>query len=101
MLRAHQAVRLGLRAASRNPELSFGKALLDGAGSLLSVLPWLSALILVAAVAGRLEPLLGLAAAAGALGKMRWARAGGGPAAAGPSRTLSHGVWAGGGPGPG
>src|SRR6267143_1715681 len=95
MLRAHQAVRLGLRAASRNPELSFGKALLDGAGSLLSVLPWLSALILVAAVAGRLEPLLGLAAAAVALGKMRWALAGGALAAAAISWTLSIGFWAG------
>src|SRR6266404_8709482 len=95
MLRAHQAVRLGLRAASRNPELSFGKALLDGAGSLLSVLPWLSALILVAAVAGRLEPLLGLAAAAVALGKMRWALAGGALAAAAISWTMGMAFWAG------
>ena len=95
MLRAHQAVRLGLRAASRNPELSFGKALLDAAGSLLSVLPWLSALILVAALAGHLEPLLGLAAAAVALVKMRWALAGGALAAAAISWTLGTAFWAG------
>src|SRR5712664_242963 len=36
MLRANQAVRLGLRAASRNPELSFGKALLDALGGALA-----------------------------------------------------------------
>src|SRR2546430_6969509 len=56
VLRANQAVRLGLRAASRNPELSFGKTLLDAVGSLLSMLPWLSALILIAAVAGGPAP---------------------------------------------
>ncbi|HZX96120.1 MAG TPA: hypothetical protein VFE90_16485 [Myxococcales bacterium] len=39
MLRANHAVRLGLRAASRNPELAFGKALLDEGGSLLALLP--------------------------------------------------------------
>src|SRR5438445_352387 len=95
VLRANQAVRLGLRAASRNPELSFGKTLLDAMGSLLSMLPWLSALILIAAVAGRLEPLLGLAAAAVALGKMRWALAGGALAAAAISWTMGMAFWAG------
>jgi hypothetical protein len=95
VLRANQAVRLGLRAASRNPELSFGKALLDAAGSLLSMLPWLSALILIAALAGWLEPLLGLAAAAVALGKMRWALAGGALAAAAISWTMGMAFWAG------
>ena len=95
VLRANQAVRLGLRAASRNPELSFGKTLLDAVGSLLSMLPWLSALILIAAVAGRLDLLLGLAAAAVALGKMRWALAGGALAAAAISWTMGMAFWAG------
>lgn len=49
MLRANHAVRLGLRAASRNPELSFWKALLDQAGALLALLPVaLAALLLLA-----------------------------------------------------
>jgi hypothetical protein len=32
-------VRLGLRAASRNPELAFGKGLLDALGTVLAILP--------------------------------------------------------------
>lgn len=95
MLRAHQAVRLGLRAASRNPELSFGKALLDALGSLLSALPFLLAAVLVVAVAGHLTPLLGLAAAAATLGKMRWALLGGALAAGAISWTLGMAYWAG------
>ena len=39
VLRANRAVRLGLRAASRNPELAFGKGLLDAIGTLLALLP--------------------------------------------------------------
>ena len=95
VLRANQAVRLGLRAASRNPELSFGKALMDAAGSLLSMLPWLSAAILISALAGWLEPVLGLAAAAVALGRMRWALAGGALAAAAISWAMGMAFWAG------
>jgi len=38
-LRGAEAIRLGLRAAMRNPELSFGKALVDLGASLLSLLP--------------------------------------------------------------
>src|SRR6266851_10487761 len=95
MLRANQAVRLGLRAASRNPELSFGKALLDALGSALSMLPWLLAAVLVAAVAWRLEPLLGVAVAAVALAKMRWAVLGGALAAAAISWTLGMAFWSG------
>src|SRR5216683_362696 len=94
MLRANQAVRLGLRAASRNPELSFGKALLDALGSALSMLPWLLAAVLVAAVAWRLEPLLGVAAAAVALAKMRWAVLGGALAARGFPRVAAAGALA-------
>src|SRR5216683_798868 len=95
MLRANQAVRLGLRSASRNPELSFGKALLDALGSALSMLPWLLAAVLVAAVAWRLEPLLGVAAAAVALAKMRWAVLGGALAAAAICWTLGMAFWSG------
>lgn len=47
MIASNHAVRLGLRAASRNPELAFSRALLDQAGSLLSVLPPLLAALLV------------------------------------------------------
>jgi len=95
MLRAHQAVRLGLRAASRNPELSFGKALLDAGGSALSALPFVLAALLLFALAGHLTPLLGLAAAAAALGKLRWALLGGALAAGAISWTLGMAFWAG------
>jgi hypothetical protein len=57
MLRANDAVRLGLRAASRNPELAFGKALLDLAGSALSLLPVALGVVFIAAAAGNDEPL--------------------------------------------
>jgi hypothetical protein len=49
MLRANQAVRLGLRAASRNPELAFGKALLDQLGNLLALLPLVLGGLLISA----------------------------------------------------
>ena len=48
MLRANHAVRLGLRAASRNPELAFVKALLDQCGNLLALLPLALAALLIA-----------------------------------------------------
>ena len=59
-IRASEAVRLGLRAASRNPELAFGKALLDLGVTLLSLLPVLlaSALLAGAISGGDLEPVL-------------------------------------------
>ena len=50
MLASNQAVRLGLRAASRNPEFAFGFALIDQAGALLSLLPILLAGLLIAGV---------------------------------------------------
>ena len=53
MLRANHAVRLGLRASSRNPELAFVKALVDQAGNLLAVLPFALAALLVLAVVRR------------------------------------------------
>ncbi len=58
-LRANQAVRMGLRASSRNPELAFGKALVDLTGSALSILPIaLAGLLLSGAVSA--EDLLGV-----------------------------------------
>lgn len=53
MLRANQAVRLGLRASSRNPELGFGKALIDQLGTLLALLPLALAGFLVFALVNR------------------------------------------------
>jgi len=75
VLRANQAVRLGLRAASRNPELPFAKALLDQAGNFLAVLPIALAVLLVVAAAS--DDLL-LAAEQGwrALGALSWSMLG-------------------------
>ena len=53
VLRANQAVRLGLRAASRNPELAFGKALLDQGGNLLALLPFALGAVLLSALLDR------------------------------------------------
>src|SRR3954468_14566337 len=51
MLRANQAVRLGLRASSRNPELGFARGLLDQLGNLIALLPLiLAGLFVLAAV---------------------------------------------------
>jgi hypothetical protein len=47
VIASNHAVRLGLRAASRNPELAFWRALLDQAASLLSLLPVLLAALFV------------------------------------------------------
>jgi hypothetical protein len=76
MLRANHAVRLGLRASSRNPELAFVKALIDQAGNLLAVLPFALGALLVFAVArrGTLQALLRAIVAAQAL---RWPLLGG------------------------
>src|SRR5947208_1691188 len=63
MLKANQAVRRGLRAASRNAELSFGKALLDQAGGLLALLPAVLAGLLIAAASQR-DPFAALRALA-------------------------------------
>jgi hypothetical protein len=49
VLRANHAVRIGLRAASRNPELSFGQGLIDQFGHLLALVPLVLGGILVAA----------------------------------------------------
>jgi hypothetical protein len=48
MIASNHAVRLGLRAASRNPELAFGRTLIDQTSALLSLLPILLAGLLLA-----------------------------------------------------
>src|SRR5438477_5183775 len=73
MLRANQAVRIGLRAASRNPELAFGKALIDQAGNLLALLPLVLAGLLLALAVNR----AGLAGALRALRVLQWPVLGG------------------------
>ena len=91
MLRANQAVRMGLRAASRNPELSFGRALLDQGGNLIALLPVLLAGICVAAVAyGRSIP-----AALRMLAALRWSVIGGVLAAAAIAFAAGMLFWAG------
>ncbi len=68
MLRANQAVRLGLRAASRNPELAFGKALIDQLGNFLALMPFLlGGLLLAAALQWK-----GLSGALRAVDLLRW-----------------------------
>ncbi|HYY53508.1 MAG TPA: hypothetical protein VE755_11575 [Myxococcales bacterium] len=76
MLRASQAVRLGLRAASRNPELSFGKALVDQGGNLLAFLPLALGVVLVVSVV-RGEVLGAAIAALRTILALRWPVLGG------------------------
>ena len=95
MLRANHAVRLGLRAASRNPELAFGKALLDLLGSLLTALPLLLALVLIAAALGDDAPLAAVLHGVALLVVLRWPVTTGLFAAAVISWTLSMLFWAG------
>jgi len=94
MLRANHAVRLGLRAASRNPELSFVKGLLDQAGNLLSLLPVLLGAFLVASAA-RGNPLRAVIGAIDALLAVRWPVLGGILAALSIGFAASLFFWAG------
>ena len=89
MLSANQAVRLGLRAASRNPELPFGRALLDQVGNLLALLPVLLAVVLIF---GGTASLLAALAAVRAL---QWTTLGALLAAAALSFTAGTVFWAG------
>jgi hypothetical protein len=91
MLRANQAVRLGLRAASRNPELPFAKALIDQGGNLLALLPVALCVLLVAGVAQR-GSALALLRAVYALG---WPALGGVAAALAILATVAMLFWAG------
>jgi hypothetical protein len=80
MLRANHAVRLGLRASSRNPELAFVKALVDQAGNLIALLPFaLGAVLVLAAV--RRWTLSGALRALQAADAVRWPVLGGALAA--------------------
>src|SRR5437899_1671392 len=78
VLRANQAVRLGLRAASRNPELAFARALLDEGGTLIALLPVVLAGIFAFAIADRVS----LGAALASLAALQWTVIGGVAAAA-------------------
>jgi hypothetical protein len=60
VIASNHAVRLGLRAASRNPELAFGRALIDQGGLLLTMLPLALAVMLL--FGGDLSDLLRRAA---------------------------------------
>ena len=94
MLRANQAVRLGLRAASRNAELSFAKALINQGGNLIALLPLSLAAVLVAALA-RGDALRSALLAARALAGLRWPVLGGIAAALSIALAASLLFWAG------
>jgi len=94
MLRANHAVRLGLRAASRNPELAFGKALIDQVGNFLSLLPLALGALLVATVL-RGGPLRAALAGLRALLAVRWPVAGAMLAALAAGFAASMFFWAG------
>jgi len=94
MLRANQAVRLGLLAASRNAELSFAKALINQGGNLIALLPIALAAALIAALA-RGDALRSALLAARALAALRWPVLGGIAAALSIALAASLLFWAG------
>src|SRR5437870_225402 len=94
MLRANQAVRLGLRAASRNAELSFAKALINQGGNLIALLPIALAAALIAALA-RGDALRSALLAGRALAALRWPVLGGIAAALSIALAASLLFWAG------
>src|SRR5256885_14669371 len=67
MIRPQNAIRLGFRAATRNPELAFAKALLDRGATALSLLPVLFAAVCAYVVATREDLVRGLSRAVMAL----------------------------------
>ena len=94
MLRANQAVRIGLRAATRNPELAFGKALIDWIGNALAAAPPLFALFLVYLLVA--DRGLGAVGAVGrALRVVSWPVAGGVTAALALSFIAAMVFWSG------
>jgi hypothetical protein len=94
MIRANQAVRLGLRAASRNSELSFVKGLINQGGNLIALLPVALVAVLVAVLA-RGDALVSALLAARALAGLRWPVLGGIAAALGIAFAASMFFWAG------
>jgi hypothetical protein len=96
MLPAQHAVRLGLRAATRNPELAFAKTIVDLGGTALSLLPALLAAAVAYTVAARSEAVLEAAlGAVSALHAMRWSTLGAILCAAILSWTLAIAFWSG------
>src|SRR3954470_6792038 len=77
MLRANHALRLGLRASSRHPELAFFNALIDQIANLLALLPVALGALLIFGVAGGGSPLRALLQAATVAGLLRWPVLGG------------------------
>jgi hypothetical protein len=94
VLRANQAVRLGLRAASRNPELPFAKALIDQAGNFLAVVPIALAALLVATAASA-EVLRAAEQGLRAVSALSWSLLGGIAAALAIAFTAGMLFWAG------
>jgi len=94
VLRANHAVRLGLRAASRNPELSFAKALIDQGGNLLALVPVVLAALLVASLLQD-DVVTSFVLAVRALFALRWPVLGGIAAALAIAFTASMLLWAG------
>ena len=94
MLRANHAVRLGLRAASRNPELSFAKAMIDQGGNLLALVPVALAALLVATLLQD-DAVTSLLLALRAIIALRWPVLGGIAAALAIAFTASMLLWAG------
>jgi hypothetical protein len=95
MLRANHAVRLGLRAASRNPELAFGKAVLDLFGNALALLPLVFGFVLVAAAVGDEAPLAAVLHGIALARALSWSMAGAVLAALALAWALSMFFWAG------
>jgi hypothetical protein len=95
MLRANHAVRLGLRAASRNPELAFGKAVLDLFGNALALLPLVFGFVLLAAAVGDEAPLAAVLHGIALVRALSWSMAGAVLAALALAWALSMFFWAG------
>jgi hypothetical protein len=96
MLRGAQAIRLGMRAATRNPELALAKALLDAGSAALSFVPLaLAALLAYAAVRGLRDPFLVAFEAAVTFRATSWSTVGAIACALAVSWTLSAAFWSG------
>ncbi|MFL5424452.1 MAG: hypothetical protein ACJ783_05420 [Myxococcales bacterium] len=76
MIGAQNAIRLGVRAATRNPELAFAKTLLDLGGTALSVLPAFFVAVCAYIVATRSDLSSGIFRAIAALQAMSFCAAG-------------------------
>jgi len=95
MIRTQNAIRLGFRAATRNPELAFAKALLDFGGTALSLLPVVFAAVCAYIVAARADLAPGPLRAIAALRAMSWSTGGALPCAAILSWAFGAAFWSG------